>query len=217
MSNIAAPIVLTAFVAFALYVIFVIAPSRKKLRDERHVFLDLETYSTRPNAAVLAIGAVCVNLLGEEVSRIKILVNVRDATKHGHVDKATVEWWDSQSAEAIRLTFNDGERLMLVDALAKYYAWHKEQGTVCGVWGNGSTADCAWLRSAYTAVSGEFTAGCPWDFWEERDVRTAVALGRLSGAGDFKRGNPFRGTPHNCVDDAAHQAEYTVDYIRTLI
>ena len=213
----AAPVILTIFVLYVLFVVFVYVPYRKKLRNARHVFLDLETYSTRPNAAILAIGAVCVNLLGEEIGRIKILVDIKDAMKNGHVDPATVQWWEEQSAEAKRLTFNDGERFMLVDALAKYYAWHKEQGTVDGVWGNGSTADNAWLRSAYTTVSGEFTAGCPWDFWEERDVRTVVALGQLSGCGNFKRGNPFRGTPHNCVDDAAHQAEYTVDFIRELI
>lgn len=211
------PVCLTLLVLFVIYVIFVLVPSRAKLRSSRHVFLDLETYSTRPNACVLAIGAVCVNLLGEEISRIKLLVNVRDAMKNGHVDPNTVKWWDGQSDEAKRLTFNDGERHMLVDALAKYYAWHKDLGKVEGVWGNGSTADNAWLRSAYTAVSGELPIGCPWDYWQERDVRTVVALGRLSGAGDFKRGNPFRGTPHNCVDDAAHQAEYTVDFIRELI
>lgn len=192
-------------------------PHRKKLRDARHVFLDLETYSTRPNAAVLAIGAVCVNLLGEEIGRIKLLVDVKDAMKNGHVDQSTVDWWDNQCDDAIRLTFDDGERFLLVDALAKYYAWHKEQGAVAGVWGNGSTADCAWLRSAYTAVSGEFTAGCPWDYWEERDVRTVVDLGWLAKLPDYKNEIAFKGTRHNCVDDASHQAAYTTAFIRGLL
>ena len=76
---------------------------------------------------------------------------------------------------------------MLVDALAKYYAWHKDLGQVEGVWGNGSTADCTWLRSAYTAVSGELPIGCPWDFWQERDVRTVVALGWLAKLPNYKK------------------------------
>ncbi len=211
------PTVLTFFVLFVLYVTLVLRPARNKLRDELHVFLDLETYSTRPDACILAIGAVCVNVLGEEVSRIKLLVDFKDAAKYGHVDTGTVAWWEKQSDEARRLTFDDGLRHKLADALALYYAWHKELGPVEGVWGKGATADCVWLRSAYTAVSGDFTPGCPWDFWQERDVRTVVHLGWLAGLQDYKNLVPFEGTPHNCVDDAAHQARYTMEIIQDLI
>jgi hypothetical protein len=160
---------------------------------------------------------VCVNLLGEEISRVKLLVNVKDAMKNGHVDPCTVQSWEEQSDEAKRLTFSDGERFSLVDALAKYYAWHKDLGKLEGVWGNGATADNVWLRSAYVAVSGEFTAGCPWDFWQDRDVRTVVALGWLAKLPDYKGLMEFEGVPHNCVDDAAHQARYTTKLIRELL
>ena len=208
--------IISVSVLVFLYAVFVWFPARAELRGEQHVFLDLETYSTQPNAAVLAIGAVCVNLLGEEIDRIKILVNVKDACRYGHVDPSTVEWWENQSAEAIRLTFNDGERFTLPDALAQYYAWHKHLGTIRGVWGNGATADNVWLRSAYTAVSGELPVGCPWDFWQDRDVRTVVALGRIADLPSYKNDLGFTGVPHNCVDDAAHQAKYTVKLIRGL-
>ena len=217
MHPLALPICITLFALFVLYIVLYLGPRRAAMRAEHHVFLDLETYSTRPNAAILAIGAVCVNILGEEVGRIKLLINVKDAMKNGHVDPGTVKWWEEQSDEAKRLTFNDGERFMLADALAKYYAWHKELGQVEGVWGNGATADCIWLRSAYTTVSGEFTPGCPWDFWQERDVRTVVALGWLAKLPDHKKELTFKGTPHNCVDDAAHQARYTTKLIRGLL
>lgn len=213
----AIPLILTSFVAFVLYVVFVYAPTRKKLREELHVFLDLETYSARPNAAILAIGAVCVNLLGEEVGRIKILVNVKDAMKNGHVDPQTVEWWDNQCDDAIRLTFDGGGRYTLAYALGLYSTWHDSLGSVSGVWGNGSTFGCSILRSAYTTVSGELPAGCPWDFWQERDCHTIVDLGRLSELPDYKNEIHFDGTRHNCVDDAAHQAAYTTAYIRDLL
>lgn len=213
----AIPLILTSFVAFVLYVVFVYAPTRQKMREELHVFLDLETYSTRPNAAILAIGAVCVNLLGEEVGRIKLLIKVKDAALYGHVDAQTVEWWEDQCDDAIRLTFSDDERWSLVNALGLYNVWHDSLGNVSGVWGNGSTFDCSILRSAYTAVGGMVPAGCPWDFWQERDCRTIVDLGRLSGLPDYKNEIHFDGTRHNCVDDAAHQAAYTTAYIRDLI
>lgn len=210
-------IVSTVFVLYVLYIVFVFSPRRKKLRDARHVFLDLETYSCRPNAAILAIGAVCVNLLGEEISRIKILVDVKDAMSYSHVDPATVQWWKEQTIEARRLTFDDGTRMSLRLALGVYSSWHDKLGNVDGVWGNGATFDCVILRSAYTTASGEIEAGCPWDFWQERDVRTVVDLGELAKLPDHKNELPFDGTRHNCVDDAAHQARYTVKIIRGLL
>jgi exodeoxyribonuclease VIII len=190
---------------------------RDALRKERHVFLDLETYSARANAAVLAIGAVCVNLLGEEIDRVKILVYVSDAVKNGHSDPRTVQWWAEQSPEAKALTFGVGDRHTLFEALAQYSDWHSALGPVEGVWGNGSSFDCTILRSAYDTISGEFPQGCPWDFWQERDVRTVVALGWLAKLPNFKKETPFIGTAHNCVDDAAHQAKYTTRLIRRLL
>lgn len=211
------PILATAGVLLGLYLVLSYHARRDALRNERHVFLDLETYSTRPNAAILAIGAVCVNLLGEEIDRVKILVYVQDAMKNGHVDPRTVQWWNEQSDEAKRLTFDDGERHSLVEALAQYHDWHRALGEVAGVWGNGATFDCAILRSAYATVSGEFPQGCPWDHWLERDVRTVVALGEGAKLPNFKKDTKFTGTPHNCVDDAAHQAKYTTEIIRGLL
>jgi hypothetical protein len=107
--------------------------------------------------------------------------------------------------------------MSLVESLHRFSNWIKLQGAVDGVWGNGSTFDCTILRSAYTTVSGEIPAGCPWDFWQERDVRTVVALGHVAGSPDHKNETYFKGTRHNCVDDAAHQAAYTVEFIRDLI
>lgn len=82
------------------------------------------------------------------------------------------------------------------------------------------------MRSAYLRVSGGDgrvmglgygDGGAPWPFWQERDVRTIVAAGWLAGATDYKQSLPFEGVPHNCVDDAAHQAKYTTKILRGLI
>lgn len=216
-NNLTMPIITTLFVGYVLYIIFVMLPRRKKLRETVHVFLDLETYGTRPDAAVLAIGACAMNLLGEEVGRIKILVDPVDAMEYGTTDKSTRDWWEEQSDEAKALTFNPSEHMELLPALVLFSEWFFAQGAVVGVWGNGQTADCAWLRSAYREMSGLIMRGCPFDFWQERDCRTVRELGLLSGSDDYKFLNPFKGTPHNCVDDAVHQAKYTVDFIRDLI
>ncbi len=203
------PVILLALTAWALYA--VLGVSSKE--PQRHVFLDLEPYSTRADAAILAIGAVCMDSHSNELSRIKLLINIKDTVNNGHVDPQTVEWWEKQSKEAQRLTFDDGQRFTLEVALGRFYEWYKMQGQTYGVWGNGATFDCGILRSAYDRLG----MPCPWDFWEERDVRTVVALGKLAKLPDLKRDIPFDGIPHNCVDDAAHQGRYTIELIRALV
>lgn len=47
----------------------------------------------------------------------------------------------------------------------------------------------------------------PWQWWNDRDVRTIVELGKAIGF-DPKRDMPFKGTRHNALDDAIHQAKY---------
>ncbi|EBO5570485.1 3'-5' exoribonuclease, partial [Salmonella enterica] len=44
-------------------------------------------------------------------------------------------------------------------------------------------------------------------WWNDRDVRTIVELGKAIGF-DPKRDMPFEGTRHNALDDAIHQAKY---------
>ncbi len=71
------------------------------------------------------------------------------------------------------------------------------------VWGNGATFDNVILRGAYERA-GRI---CPWEFWNDHDVRTIVTLGSSVGF-DPKRDMPFIGDVHNALADARHQAKY---------
>lgn len=67
-----------------------------------HVMLDLETYGTRPNSVILAIGAVAFNpsspKLGPEFYSV---INYKSSLTAGLLaDLATIEWWSRQGAEA---------------------------------------------------------------------------------------------------------------------
>lgn len=70
-------------------------------------------------------------------------------------------------------------------------------------WGNGASFDCVILRNSYS-LTGQ---PVPWQWWNDRDVRTIVELGKVIGF-DPKRDMPFKGTRHNALDDAIHQAKY---------
>ncbi|MBW5405602.1 3'-5' exonuclease [Morganella morganii] len=70
---------------------------------------------------------------------------------------------------------------------------------------NGSNFDNVVLRTAYeNCLIAPF-----WKFWNDRDVRTIVELGRNAGI-DPKKDFPFVGEAHNALDDALHQVNYVV-------
>jgi exodeoxyribonuclease VIII len=48
---------------------------------------------------------------------------------------------------------------------------------------------------------------CPWKFWNNRDVRTIVELGKAVGYTP-RYEIPFVGEPHKAISDAHHQVKY---------
>ncbi|MFV6182691.1 3'-5' exonuclease, partial [Klebsiella pneumoniae] len=59
------------------------------------------------------------------------------------------------------------------------------------------------LRSSYDCIAEDY----PWEYWNDRDVRTMVELGQAIGF-DPKTTIPFEGDRHNALADAIHQARY---------
>ena len=173
-----------------------------------HVFLDLETLGIRHNAPVLVIAAYAVDSLGNKIKRDQWRVSVKDANKHGTADPSTMQWWSEQSEDAKRAAFEDGPRLTLFDALRGLSLFIGSLEGPVYVWGNAPTFDCAILRHAYMQTSQE----TPWEFWQERDCRTVAWVGEWLGY-DAKQGTELKGERHNALDDARHQARYTIDIL----
>ncbi len=48
---------------------------------------------------------------------------------------------------------------------------------------------------------------CPWRYYNDRDVRTIVELGKAIDF-DARTAIPFEGERHNALDDARYQAKY---------
>lgn len=188
-----------------------IRSKRKKQRRARkatHVFLDLETLGLRHNAPILVIAAYAVDSLGNKIKRDQWRVSVKDANRHGTADPSTMQWWSEQSEDAKRAAFEDGPRLTLFDALRGLSLFIGSLEGPVYVWGNAPTFDCAILRHAYMQTSQE----TPWEFWQERDCRTVAWVGEWLGY-DAKQGTEFKGERHNALDDARHQARYTIDIL----
>ncbi|QWZ05311.1 exonuclease [Klebsiella pneumoniae] len=176
--------------------------------DYVHVMVDLETMGKKHNAPIVAIGAVvfdpATGSIGESFYKV---VCLESSVNWGAViDPSTVIWWLKQSSEARSAIVND-DAIPLQDALLQFREFVSDN--VAGgskkaqVWGNGASFDNSILRSSYDCIAEDY----PWEYWNDRDVRTMVELGRAISF-DPKTTIPFEGSRHNALADAIHQARY---------
>lgn len=184
------------------------AKRRAQYKDDVHVFLDLETLGVTPGSAVMVIAAHAVNSLGEWVDSMQVRVSRVSAEQYGTADEGTLKWWSEQSERAQREAFMEGPRVQLPLALNHLDAFFGRLPTAdVQVWGNSPTLDCQLLRDAYAATGKTV----PWAYYQERDCRTLAHLA------EFKDLIKFGGTPHVALDDAIHQARYTIATLRSLL
>ncbi|MBL4497659.1 exonuclease [Klebsiella pneumoniae] len=176
--------------------------------DYVHVMVDLETMGKKHNAPIVAIGAVvfdpATGSIGESFYKVVCLES--SANWGAVIDPSTVIWWLKQSSEARSAIVND-DAIPLLDALLQFREFVSDN--VAGgskkaqVWGNGASFDNSILRSSYDCIAEDY----PWEYWNDRDVRTMVELGQAIGF-DPKTTIPFEGDRHNALADAIHQARY---------
>lgn len=176
--------------------------------DYVHFMVDLETMGKKNNAPIVAIGAVVFDpstgSIGESFYKV---VCLESSVNWGAViDPSTVIWWLKQSSEARSAIVND-DAIPLQDALLQFREFVSDN--VAGgskkaqVWGNGASFDNSILRSSYDCIAEDY----PWEYWNDRGVRTMVELGQAISF-DPKTTIPFEGSRHNALADAIHQARY---------
>jgi exodeoxyribonuclease VIII len=174
-----------------------------------HVMIDLETLSTRMNAAIISIGAVRFDRTQVyQQHHFYRAVTVDSNTRFGrHVSGETLSWWMEQS-ESARAVFSDPKAVHLAAALFDLADWLRAAAT-CNplavapepvyVWGNGANFDISILESAYANNS----TAVPWVYTDVRCMRT---VRKLAGAERVPRPEPSG--PHHALADALDQAHY---------
>lgn len=172
-----------------------------------HLMIDLETMGNKPAAPIVAIGAVFFAPKSSELgAEFYMAVNLASAMDQGATpDGDTILWWLKQSSEARAAICTDDTRSITfaLSELSSFISRHSDNPRYLKVWGNGSNFDNVILRAAYDRAGQT----CPWQFWNDCDVRTMVLLGKQLGF-DPKRKMPFDGVAHNALADARHQAKY---------
>ncbi|MHA6478940.1 3'-5' exonuclease [Stutzerimonas sp. KH-1] len=160
-----------------------------------HYVLDLETMGKGPRAAIVAIGCVRIEQ-GAITDTLYRRVCLESSLQAGLVaDASTVNWWLKQDAAARAEVDGSQASVLLAVALTGLNNFIAEGNAL--VWGNGSSFDNVIVRSALDACG----MGNLWHFWNDRDLRTLLALYPEAKA------LPFEGTKHHALDDAMHEAK----------
>ncbi|WP_105477859.1 exonuclease [Escherichia coli] len=167
-----------------------------------HLSVDLETMGTNPDAPINSIGGKFFDPetgeMGPEFSKAIDL-----ETSGGIIDRKAIKWWAKRSREAQSAIFTD--EIPLDDALLQLREFINENSgeSFVQIWGNGANFDNVILRRSYERQG----IPCPWRYYNDRDVRTIVELGKAIDF-DARTAIPFEGERHNALDDARYQAKY---------
>lgn len=174
-----------------------------------HVMLDLETMGKRPDAAIVAIGAVKFDpdamVIGDTFYRVVDLESaVRDG---GRIDPATLLWWLKQGEQARSAITHAGHAHPIQQALFELsiLLCPQKGNEDVYVWGNGADFDNIILAEAYRRSS----MAVPWPYWNNRCYRTLKGI-----CPEIKIERS--GTHHNALDDAHSQAEHLLRILRHL-
>ena len=149
------------------------------------VMSDLETLSTRANAAWLTIGAIKFDPFGDITltfgGRYPTLeemqanldcfyqrVDYADMKPKGfHVDQGTVDWWMKQKEEVRAEAFNPADRMKIEQVLDEYYLWF---GNAEKPWSHGANFDNKLIEDACSIMGRK----PPFFFTEGRCTRTPM-------------------------------------------
>ena len=173
-----------------------------------HLMVDLETMGSGPDAPIVSIGAVYFDpSTGNTGAEFYQVVSLESSMSFGmKPDASTIQWWLKQSSEARSAILVD-EALGLretLELLADFIAENAANGShTVQLWGNGCSFDNVILRRAYALTETPFSV----PFWNDRDVRTMVELGKSVGINP-RYDIPFEGDMHNALSDARHQVKY---------
>ena len=163
-----------------------------------HIMLDIETMGQSTGAAIMSIGACYFDPATGEIG--ETFHKEISISSNGKIDASTVIWWMKQD-DAARSKFYNNDRSPPINVvLVEFDRFVKHDAQI---WGNGIAFDNVIIGNAYDTLGLKR----PWKYWNDRDVRTMVELGKAIGI-DPKRDFPFEGVKHDALADAIHQAKY---------
>lgn len=199
----------------------------KSYDDDNHVILDIETLGTGNNCVIPSISAIRFNpITGEEFSSFDIKLQIQpQLDKHRSVSEGTLKFWLNQSKEAQQRVFFEGIEHHPSHALIFFSQWLSQPEKYPESFGKHSILRCKNVKMIGNGPAFDLTkvdtlfldfleCNAPWSYYNERCMRTIVAM-----APWIKKEHIFQGTPHVGIDDCRNQASTiskTLQYIKSL-
>ena len=170
-----------------------------------HVMVDIETLDTISTASILSIAAIKFNPnTGEIGEKFQRYVSLQSCLDLGlTINENTLSWWAVDNSDTFKTTLVS-KRYPLAKVLVELSSFLKD---TTYLWGNSAKFDLGILENAYITLALDR----PWNPFNERDVRTAVAF-----SPGTKKDTPFKGTRHDSLDDCRHQIKYLHKILKTL-
>jgi 3' exoribonuclease, RNase T-like len=161
----------------------------------RNLMVDLETLSTRSNAALVSIGAVMFDHTGQGATFYHAIKRDGQEDMGLHVDQQTLAWWAKQSPQA-RAALSDPKAVSIQFAMLEFVNFYRANGAN-RIWSHGSSFDTPILRNAMRACSIKD----PSQYWNDRCTRTLYAAALINE-------KSYRdASAHNALADAIAQAK----------
>lgn len=175
------------------------------MKNLGHLMLDLETMGNKSNSAIVSIGAVEFDIETGELGReFYCVISLQSCLNKGLIINAsTLYWWLLQNENARKEICAGNSKIAttLERALENFSSFiNKIGGNNVQIWGNGARFDIGILEDAYVSCG---YLEMPWNFRNERDVRTLVSF-----APNIKEQFQFQGIEHHPIHDCKHQIKY---------
>jgi hypothetical protein len=173
-----------------------------------HLMVDLETMSSDSNAVIIGVAAVEFDLKTGQTGRTFYETSsIQSCLDIGlTVTGKTIAWWLLQN-EIARKQASEAKS-NISDVLSKFRFFLAELNThTTQIWGNSARFDLGILEDAYKKLKQDI----PWNFRNERDVRTLVSF-----APDIKANAINDGVAHNPLDDCRFQISYCTEIFNKL-
>jgi hypothetical protein len=161
------------------------------------IMLDLESLGTRPDCAILTLGAVKFNpydIQSEPGPGLYFRIDVDEQLALGReVQEDTLNWWMQQAEDVREEALGENDRISLTEM---YQRLNKFLVGSNNIWCQGPAFDIVILENIYRQMGWP----TPWQFWQIRDSRTLFGV-----HGDPREKNKIG--LHNALEDCVSQAQ----------
>ncbi len=178
--------------------------------------IDIETLSTKPDGAILSIGACAFDMtqvqdFDDITDKFYRTISIESNMKYGrHIEAGTLEWWFKQDKAALSALFEPPPG-NLKHALRDLCAWMSNLSPQANrVWANDPDFDIVMLKAACDAVGQIW----PMRYHMNRSLRTIKDLAWPDDDAPNLRGDSVH---HRADDDCVVQALYVQQGYRKIL